>query len=441
LGRKASVLLLAALAASLLAPKPAPAVGSGSFSQTGSLETARGGAGAALLADGRVLVVAGTNGTDVLASEAFDSQSGTFSSAGLPALSTGRYNVAAARLADGRVLIAGGNQGSATLQTTLIYDPQTNNISDGPMLTVPRANAAATLLADGRVLLAGGNNATGFLDSAEVYGPTTNVFSPVGSMTSVRTNAVAAALPGGRALVAGGRDDDPILASAEVFNPGANSFSAAGIGSMSVPRVAAVAAPLPDGRVLVAGGTNDSSPALATAEVFDPQTNGFSSAGIGAMGTGRTSAFAAPLADGRVLVAGGQNETSYLSRAEIFALDATPPENRGGVSNAFSFFVRGRKLIVKVQASGKVSVRRVRSRASTKRPRQLLNPSSASGGAPAIVVKLHLSKAAKQQLRRRGKLKIRARITFTPDGGLPNAKTAKLKIKGRKHRRHPHRHV
>ena len=430
------MLLLAALAASLLAPKPAPAVGSGSFSPTGSLETPRGGAGAAPLADGRVLVVAGTNGTDVLASEAFDPQSGTFSSAGLPTLSTGRYNVAAARLADGRVLIAGGNQGSATLPTTLIYDPQTNNFSDGPMLTVPRANTAATLLADGRVLLAGGNNATGFLDSAEVYDPTTNVFSPVGSMTSVRTNAVAAALPGGRALVAGGRDDDPILASAEVFNPGTNSFSAAGIGSMSVPRVAAVAAPLPDGRVLVAGGTNDSAPALATAEVFDPQTNGFSSAGIGAMGIGRTGAFAAPLADGRVLVAGGQDETSYLSSAEIFALDATPPEN---VSNAFSFFVRGRKLIVKVQASGKVSVRGVRSRASTKRPRQLLKPSSASDGPPAIVVRLRLSKAAKQQLRRRGKVKIRARITFTPDGGLPNAKTAKLKIKGRKHRRHPHR--
>jgi hypothetical protein len=262
-------------------------------------------------------------------------------------------------------------------------------------------------------------------------------------MTSVRTNAVAAALPGGRALVAGGRDDDPILASAEVFDPGTNGFSAAGIGSMSVPRVAPVAAPLPDGRVLVAGGANNSSPALATAEVFDPQTNEFSSAGIGAMGTGRAGAFAAPLADGRVLVAGGQNEnetTPYLRSAEIFALDATPPENRAMVSNAFTFFIRGRKLIVRVQASGKASIRGVSSRASTKRPRQLLKPSSASGGPPTIVIRLRLSKAAKQQLRRRGKVKIRARITFAPDGGLPNTKTAKLTIKGRKkQRRHPQR--
>lgn len=435
--RTVSVMLLAVLAASLLAGMPAPAVGSGSFSPTGSLETKRGGAGGALLADGRVLVVAGTNGTDVLASEAFNPQSGTFSSAALPALSTGRYNVAVAPLADGKVLIAGGNQGSTSLQTTLFFDPQTNSFSDGPMLTVPRANAAATLLADGRVLLAGGNNATGFLDSAEVYDPTANAFSPVGSMTSVRTNAVAAALPGGRALVAGGRDDDPILASAEVFDPGTNSFGAGGIGSMSVPRVGAVAAPLPNGQVLVAGGANDSSPALATAEVFDPQANGFSSAGIGAMATGRTSALAAPLADGRVLVAGGQDETSYLPSSEIFALDA-PPDGRM-VNNAFTFSIKGRKLIVRVQASGKVSVRGVSSRASTKRPKLLLKPSSASGGPPKIVVGLRLSKAAKQRLRRSGRVMIRARISFAPDGGLPNTKTAKLKLKGKKHRRSPHR--
>ena len=433
------MLLLAALAASLLAPKPAPAVGSGSFSPTGSLETPRGGAGAAPLADGRVLVVAGTNGTDVLASEGFDPQSGTFSSAGLPTLSTGRYNVAAARLADGRVLIAGGNQGSATLQTTLIYDPQTNNFSDGPMLTVPRANAAATLLADGGSCWRAVTTRPGSSTARRSMTRTTNVFSPVGSMTSVRTNAVAAALPGGRALVAGGRDDDPILASAEDLQSGHEQFQRRRnrLDECSAGRRRCrTAARWP--------GTGRRrhqrrAPALATAEVFDPQTNGFSSAGIGAMGTGRTGAFAAPLADGRVLVAGGQDETSYLSSAEIFALDATPPENRGGVSNAFSFFVRGRKLIVKVQASGKVSVRGVRSRASTKRPRQLLKPSSASDGPPAIVVRLRLSKAAKQQLRRRGKVKIRARITFTPDGGLPNAKTAKLKIKGRKHRSHPHR--
>ena len=58
------------------------------------------------------------------------------------------------------------------------------------------------------------------------------------------------------------------------------------------------------------------------------------------MRTGRTGAFAAPLADRRVLVAGGQNETPYLSSAEIFALDATP-QKMMSVSNACSFFATG----------------------------------------------------------------------------------------------------
>ena len=425
LRRLAFLAALAALAGMLLVPQPAAASGSGSFSPTGSLETTRSGAGAAPLPDGRVLVVAGTNGMDVLATEEFNPQTGTFSSAGLPALGTGRYNVAATRLSDGRVLIAGGNQGSSTLQTTFFFDPQTNGFSSGPMQVVPRANAAAALLLDGRVLVAGGNNAGGFLNSAEVYNPQTNSFSPVGTMGSVRTGAVAAPLPDGRVLVAGGRDDDPIHSSAEIFDPGTNTFSSAGIGSMGTERVGAVAAPLPDGRVLVAGGSNATSPALASAEVFDPKTNTFSSAGIGAMGTTRSGAFAASLSDGRVLVAGGQDGASYLQSAEIYA-----------ATNTFSFRVKGRKLIVSIQASGKVSVSDAASPLSAsvakKKRRLLLKPSSASGDPPTVAVALRVTKRAKQKLRQTGKVKVRARITFTPQGGLANTQTAKLKIKGKK---------
>jgi WD40 repeat protein len=417
----------AALAGLLFTPQLAAAAGSGSFSPTGSLGTTRSGAGAALVADGRVLVMAGTNGTDVLATEAFNPQTGTFSSAGLPALGAGRYNVAAARLPDGRVLVAGGNQGSTTLQTTLFFNPQTNSFSSGPMMVVPRANAAAAVLPDGRVLVAGGNNAVGFLNTAEVFNPQTNSFSLVGNMGSVRTGAVAAPIPDGRILIAGGRDDDPIHSSAEIFDSATNTFSSAGIGSMGTARVGAVAAPLPDGRVLVAGGGNFDSPALASAEVFNPQTNTFSSAGIGAMGTVRSSAVAAPLPDGRVLVAGGNDGTSYLSSAEIYS-----------ATNTFSFAVKGRKLIVSVEASGKVSVvdaaSSLSASVSKKKRRLLLKPSSASGDPPAIIVPLSLSKLAKQRLRRKGRVKVGARITFTPLGGLANTQTAKLKIRGKKRR-------
>jgi hypothetical protein len=142
-------------------------------------------------------------------------------------------------------------------------------------------------------------------------------------------------------LVAGGYDDSfRTLSSAEVFNPATRRFSSAGIGSMSVTRYGAAAAALPDGRALVAGGIADYAALypcyLSSAEVFDPATNAFSSAGIGSMSRPRTSAAAARLPDG-VLVAGGYYGYDFLGRgcpdeftgdadstAEVFAL-GTPP--------------------------------------------------------------------------------------------------------------------
>ena len=114
-------------------------------------------------------------------------------------------------------------------------------------------------------------------------------------------------------LVAGGDNGSSVFSSAEVFNPATNSFSSAGIGSMSIARTGAVAAPLPDGRVLVAGGRNGPS-YLSSAEVFNPSTNSFSSAGIGSMVTPRGVAVAAPLPDGRVLVAGRLQRLRCLKR-------------------------------------------------------------------------------------------------------------------------------
>lgn len=47
-----------------------------------------------------------------------------------------------------------------------------------------------------------------------------------------------------------------------------------------------------------------------------------------------------------------------------------------------------------------------------------------------------LSKLAKQRLRQKGKVTVGARITFTPQGGLANTQKAKLKIKGKKPKKH-----
>ncbi len=74
---------------------------------------------------------------------------------------------------------------------------------------------------------------------------------------------------------------------------------------------------LADGRVLVAGGNSSTDGISASAELFDPATGSWSL--TTPMPTARYYHTATLLADGRVLVAGGYNPTSgYLARAELY---------------------------------------------------------------------------------------------------------------------------
>jgi Ca2+-binding RTX toxin-like protein len=333
-----------------LAPR-ASAAGPGFFSPTGSMSVPRFHAAAAPLPDGRVLVAGGSNASgDLLSAEVFNLATNSFSSAGIGSMSVRRYAAAAAPLPDGRVLVVGGSNTTFPyfLSSAEIFDPATGSFSSAGIgsMSVPRSGAAAAPLPDGRVLVAGGLNSDSsgdhYLSSAEVFNPATNSFSSagIGSMSVRRYYTAAAPLRDGRVLVGGGQYNDGglyscYLSSAEVFNPAANSFSSAGIGSMSIPRSEAAAAALPDG-VLVAGGIYDtlfrgcSTPlggcAGSSAEVFNPATNTFCSAGIGPMSVRRFGAAAAPLAGGRVLVAGGLGgDGNRLSSAEVFAAGSAPP--------------------------------------------------------------------------------------------------------------------
>jgi hypothetical protein len=422
-----------ALALGLFVPQAALGAGAGSFGPTGSMGTARYAAVAAPLKDGRVLVAGGYyddgGGDHNLASaEIFNPATNSFSSAGIGPMGTPRRGAVAAPLPDGRVLVAGGSYNDGVdheLASAEVFNPATNAFTPVGDMGIARVRAAASPLPDGRVLVAGGNDGATRLSSAEVFNPATNAFTPVGDMETDRARAAAAPLPDGRVLIAGGTNGAP-LSSAAVFDPNTSSFSSAGLGAMSTARQAPAAAPLSDGRVLVSGGVFEEGVGgyQASAEVFNPATNSFSSAGIGAMSTARTGAIAAPLPDGRVLLAGGYDGSTRFSSAEIFA-----------ATNAFSFAVKKRKLLVSVQASGKVSVSdaAVRLNASTtkkKKRKLLLKSSDTSGDPPTITVRLHLSRLAKQRLRRTGKLTVRIRITFAPEGGLVSEQTARLRIKG-----------
>jgi hypothetical protein len=242
--------------------------------------------------------------------------SGSFSPTG--SMGTKRWAPAAASLPGGVLVAGGANEVGNPVSSAEVYDPPTGTFSPTGSMGTLRQGPAAAPLPGGRVLVAGGfGPSMNFLDSAEVYDPATGTFSPTGSMGTERYKAAAAPLPDGRILVAGGRNDDPPftnLSSAEVFDPFTNSFTPTG--SMGTARYAPAAAPLPDGRVLVAGGiAADDTTVLPTAEVYNPATGTFSP--TGSMGVGRGFFAAAPLRGGDVLVAGG-NLGPALSSAEVY---------------------------------------------------------------------------------------------------------------------------
>jgi hypothetical protein len=109
-----------------------------------------------------------------------------------------------------------------------------------------RADATATLLDNGRVLLAGGDN-PGTLSSAELYNPATRSWSPTGSLTTGRARHNATLLEDGRVLVSGNHHNG------EVYSPATGTWAPTGY-MVNWYLQSSMAAPLPDGRVLVAGG-------------------------------------------------------------------------------------------------------------------------------------------------------------------------------------------
>jgi hypothetical protein len=190
-------------------------------------------------------------------------------------------------------------------------------------LNTPRYSHTATLLQGGKVLIVGGldvNNKE--LASAELYDPIAQTFSPTGSLLYPLAGHSATLLPSGKVLIAGGGSNGVIVPSAELYDPVAGTFSYT-TGFMTEGHSSHTATLLNTGQVLIAGGSYNGSGGYqrADSELYDPSTDTFTVTGN--MVTPRENHTATLLANGNVVIIGGdtlnaQFQTYYVGPAEIY---------------------------------------------------------------------------------------------------------------------------
>ncbi len=272
-----------------------------------------------VLQDGRIFITGGQNSSNdpLKTSELYDLKTDTWTKGPKPLTWIQRHTHIL--LADGRVIIIGGTDDLSQLKKTAVFDPATDTITKLAEMTTGRSNHTATLLLDGRILVAGGGKRelSDATDTAEVYDPEADTWTSAGRMNEARLSHTAHLLPDGKVLVTGSKGK---LATAEVYDPETNSWYTTC--PMMIGRSDHSGSALKDGRIFVSGGEGE----LDSTEIYDPWTGEWSPGPK--LNVSRNRHRQITMQDGSVLITGGQGPEKMSVVVEYFKPD--PVETQAG---------------------------------------------------------------------------------------------------------------
>ncbi len=267
---------------------------------TGDLTASRSEDHGILLSDGRVLIMPRHGHLPI---EMYDSQSGRFDAVAMVPSNATIFT--STLLHDGKVFVT-------SVGHTGVFDPTTGTFPSIFAMDHPRIGHTATLLKDGRVLIVGGRIARrdgGSVGRNLIYNPSSEAFSEAGNLQFDRQFHEAVLLRDDRVLIIGGSNVAirTSVQTAEIYDPESNMFSPAGVSTID-PMAALL---LPSGRVMFINSHN------GDIVLYNPDTHAFSPTGhsIG----WRSSPTVTLLADGRVMIAGGSkdNGSGHTFKEEI----------------------------------------------------------------------------------------------------------------------------
>ncbi len=252
-------------------------------------------------------------------------------------------------LSNGNAVVATGDGSDRRID---VYDRVANKWTWWPSL-FGHTSGALFALPGAKVLMVGGHNTAPFSGGGlekrtEIYDPATMTATTGGSLAEARQQFAAVTLASGKFLVAGGlatsKSPNVYMSSAEVYDPATDTWSSAGnmVGARAYPQAVRLAS----GKVLVAGGLADDMNSK-TATIYDPATNSWSATAALAI-AGQTEGGAVLLPSGKAMLFGGYSG-AIVATTQVYdpALDTwTLGPAMAAARASFAYGMVGGKLVV-----------------------------------------------------------------------------------------------